>query len=134
MSVVCRLKHLSDFEWASVAQYVVYISSIAGLAEVNSRYVVDFPLGRLGSDRLLKRKQRVLFLLESNMKRVERFVGEHRSELNDNERAVLRTMYMQYKSNAETVKGHIEVASQCISEIELAIEMSWKEDEDDQLF
>ncbi len=61
---------------------------------------------------------------------IERFVGERRSELDENELAVLRSLYMQYKSNIETVKGHIEVIGTCMVEIELGILQSQEKEED----
>lgn len=116
-----KLKPLSDFEWASVSRYISYISSIASLQEINSNHVISFPLSRVGPEKLLKQKGRVLIALEGNKASVERFVGEHRSELDDNELAVLRTLYMQYRDNIETVKAHIDFAETCIVELELTL-------------
>ncbi len=125
-----KMLSLADFEWASTARYIVYISSIANLKEINSNHVISFPLGRLGPEKLLKQKERVLFVLEGNKVSIERFVGERRSELDENELAVLRSLYMQYKSNIETVKGHIEVIGTCMVEIELGILQSQEKEED----
>jgi len=103
-----ELLNLSDFEWASVARYIVYISSIANLKEVNTSHVHSFPLGRLGPKKLLKQKERILGVLEANKACIERFVGEHKGELDEGEMAILRTLYIQYRGNAEQVTGHID--------------------------
>jgi hypothetical protein len=116
-----KLRPLADFEWASAARYIVYVSCIAGLREINSSHVNSFSLTRLGPEKLLKQKERVLLLLEGNKASIERFVGEHMSELDDNELAVLRTLYLQYRDNVETVKGHIDFIGVCMVELELVL-------------
>ncbi len=129
-----KLLSLEDFEWASTARYIVYISGIANLREINSNHVISFPLGKMGPAKLLKQKERVLSLLEGNKTSIERFVGKRKNELDVNELAVLRCLYVQYKGNIETVKGHIEVIGTCLVEIELGILQSQEVDENDQLF
>lgn len=129
-----ELKSLADFEWASVARYIIYISSAAGLKEINSEHVFSFPLARIGPDRLLRQKKRVLLLLKGNRSCIERFVGVYRSELNDDELAVLRGLYLQYKDNEETVEGHIGVIEECIVEIEVGILQSKEGVENDMQF
>ncbi len=129
-----KLLLLSDFEWASTARYIVYISSIARLKEINCNHVVSFPLGRLSPEKLLKQKGSVLFDLEANKTKIERFVGEHKADLDVNELAVLRSLYFQYKNNAETVRGHIDIVKTCIEEIEVGILQSKEVDADDELF
>lgn len=109
MSKVSKLKSLSEFEWASVAQYMIYIASVAHLAEVNNDHVISFPLARIGPERLLRRKQKVLAVLELNTGNIERFVGSHSDDLEDGELSVLRTMYMQYRNGAVIVREHIRV-------------------------
>ncbi len=129
-----ELLSLSDFEWASAARYIVYISSIANLKEINSNHVISFPLGRLGPDKLLKQKENVLVSLEANRASIERFVGAHKDELDEDEMAILRTLYLQYKGNAETVRGHIDIIATCMVEIELGVLQSKEADSDDALF
>lgn len=129
-----KLLSLSDFEWASTARYIVYISSVANLKEINSNHVISFPLGRLGPVKLLKQKENVLSILEGNRTSIERFVGEHRAELDDNDLAVLRSLYLQYKGNAETVKGHIDIIETCLVEVELDIFQSKEAGEDEAVF
>jgi len=125
---------LSDFEWASAAKYIIYISTAAGLKEINSNHVISFPLGRIGPDRLLKQKERVLVLLEANKRSIERFAGEHKQDLGEKELAILRSLYFQYKANAETVKEHIQAIGECMVAIELGILNSQRKGEDDALF
>lgn len=129
-----KLLSLAVFEWASVARYIVYISSIAHLEEINSNHVISFPLARLGPDKLLKQKKGVLQALEDNKRHIERFVGEHRAELGDDELAVLRTLYLQYKGNAGVVREHIDIIRTCLVEIELGILQSQEVNDGDQLF
>ncbi len=134
MSDEGSLRCLADFEWASATQYIIYVSSAARLSEINSSHVVSFPLGRLGPEKLLKQKQRVLILLEGNKKNIERFVGERKSQLDENELAVLRSLYVQYKGNIETVKGHINYIEECEVELELALLKLQEKKEDDYPF
>lgn len=129
-----KLLTLSDFEWASAVHYIVYISRVAGLREINSNHVISFPLGRLGHEKLLKRKERVLASLEENRASIERFAGEKREELGDDELAVIRTIYLQYKANIETVKGHIEAIEVCLSEVRADIFHLTGEDDNEPEF
>ncbi len=125
-----ELKHLSDYEWAGVARYIMYISNAAGLREINSNHVISFPLARLGPDKLLKQKKRALLLLVANKAAIERFVGAFRAELDDDELAIMRSLYLQYKGNEETVREHIAVIETCIVEIEMGILQSKEVDDD----
>lgn len=129
-----KLLSLSDFEWASAARYIMYISTVAGLAEINVNRVNSFPLGMLGPDKLLKQKRAVLAALEGNKSRVERFAGERRKSLGKEELSVLRTLYMQYKGSAEVVRQHIDVIETCLVEIEMGILQSQEVDSEDELF
>jgi hypothetical protein len=134
MSDASQLRNLSDFEWASATQYISYISSVAGLAEINSNHVISFPLARIGPDKLLKQKRRVLILLEGNKKSIERLVGERKSDLDENELAILRSLYVQYKANIETVEAHISFILECIVEVELSLLKSREIEDDDYPF
>jgi hypothetical protein len=129
-----KLLTLSDFDWASAASYIIYVSGVAGLREINSNHVISFPLARLGPVGLLKQKTRVLALLEGNRESVERFVGEYKVSLGKRELAILRTMYLQYKDNIQTVKGHIEVIGICVAEVELDLLRFGEGGEDETLF
>lgn len=110
MNDVDQLKPLSAFEWASVSQYIVYVSSVAGLKELNSSDLISFPLARMGPMKLVARKVRALAALEGNKEQIERFVGRYEGELGDSEMSVLRSMYLQFKRSAEMVEEHIRVA------------------------
>lgn len=129
-----KLLSLSDFEWASTARYIVYISSMANLKEINSSHVISFPLGKLGPDKLLKQKGSTLLLLKGNLSAIAAFVGEHQHGLDVNELAVLRTLYMQYKSSIATVTSHIKVIGSLLIEIELDVLQSQEVSKDDALF
>lgn len=129
-----KLLSLSDFEWASTARYIVYISSMANLKEINSNHVISFPLGKLGPDKLMRRKDRTLSVLKGNLSSIAAFVGEHQHELGDTELAVLRSVYLQYKSNIETVTAHMEVIGTLLIEVELGIIQAQEVSDDDALF
>jgi len=129
-----KVLSLSDFEWASAARYIIYVSAVAGLQEISSNSVVSFPLGRIGPDKLLKQKERTFIALEANKRAVERFVGEHNRDLGEKEMAILRSLYLQYKSNAETVRNHIRAVGECMVAIELGILGSKEGGEDADLF
>ena len=103
-----KLKHLVDFEWATVARYMVYVSAVAGLKEINTDHVVSFPLARMGYSRLSSRLKRILSVLEGNVKALETFAGRFKGELTENELVVLRTIYVQHARSIETVKGHMK--------------------------
>ncbi len=104
-----KLQPISAFEWASVAQYVVYINGAAGLKEVNSDHVLCLPLAKIGPEKLLARKMRVALVLKSNLRSIEGFVGRFEAELEANEISVIRGMYRQFRDNLETVAGHMEL-------------------------
>ncbi len=125
---------MCEYEWASVAQYLVYISGAADLSEVSSDQVVSFPLARMGADRVVARKTRLLLLLENNVTRLERFVGAYKEELNENELAVLRTLYIQYQRNIETVNAHLKVARMYRDEVDGLPIFGVKEVGDEPLF
>jgi len=104
-----RLQPISAFEWASVTQYIVYISGVAELLEINSSHVERLPLATLGPAKLLSRKLKMSVVLKSNLRRLERFAERFKDELDKNELSVVRGMYRQYKNNLETVQRHLEV-------------------------
>ncbi len=104
-----KLQPISAFEWASVAQYVVYISGAASLKEVNSEHVLCLPLAKIGPEKLLARKMRVALILKSNLRSLEGFVARFEDELEDNEISVIRGIYRQFRDNLETVDGHMEL-------------------------
>lgn len=104
------LVSISSFQWASVAQYMVYISGAAGLYEINTDHVYCFPLARLGSERLVNQKRKVLGLLRSNIQSLEQFAGCHKDDLEETEMSVIRGLYRQTKMWIELVEGHISTA------------------------
>ncbi len=127
-----ELKSLSSFEWATVGRYMVYISCVAGLKEINSNHVYSFPLTQVGTIKLIARKTRVLAQLGGNMTALERFVGIHREKLEDDELAVIRSLYCQIKTWAEIVGGHLETAREFDAQEQL--ELTGVAEEDDVAF
>ncbi len=105
-----ELRTISSFEWASVTQYIVYISVLIGLHDVNCNHIVSFPLVGLGAKALIVRKQRMISVLEVNKAKLERFVCAKKEELGSDEMAVLRSMYVQWRKSIETMRGHVETA------------------------
>lgn len=105
-----KLLSISSFQWASVAQYMVYISGAAGLHEINTDHVYSFPLARLGVERLVNQKRKVLGLLSSNLQSLERFAFRCKGDLEENEMAVIRGLYRQTKTCIELAERHINTA------------------------
>lgn len=128
------LKRIADFEWASVAKYLMYISAAMELKEISSQRVTSFPLTRLGPERVLKQKWSVEKLLEWNISAVERFVGSRKDELGKHELVVLRGLYIQHKCNLETVKEHIRSAEFYRASVDVRLFEIEEGEEDELLF
>lgn len=128
-----KLLTISDFEWASVSRYLVYVSSVAGLVDVSSEHVHNFGLAKWGRSRLLAQKQRVLVIMTSNQKKLENFVGSRRDELREEEISVIRSIYVQTKRNIDTVKEHILIA-ESYRAAGMGDLLQEKGDQDDALF
>ena len=105
-----KLVSISSFQWASVAQYMVYISGAAGLHEINTDHVYSFPLARMGGERLVNQKRKVSGLLSENLQSLERFAGCHKDDLEESEMSVIRGLYRQTKMWIELIEGHINTA------------------------
>lgn len=103
-----KLKGLSDFGWASVAQYLVLVSGYAQLHEINADHVYSFPLSKIGPDKLKARKVKTLSLVVDNKDRLELFVKQLRSELCDEEIVVIRSMYRQFTEWENILTKHID--------------------------
>lgn len=106
---MCK-KRMADFEWASAARYIVHIEKLLGLQDVASGNIYSFPLGRIGPEKLEAKKRRLARTLSGNIAKLELFVGENKSDLGDNELAILRSMYVTMSSAHETCEGHAELA------------------------
>lgn len=104
-----QYKGLASFEWASVAQYLVYVSSASGMSEINFSHVISFPYAKLGGQSLKKRKVRLLALLRENMRCLQVFAGRLKDDLTPEELGVLRSLYKTYKLHCETVEKHLEL-------------------------
>jgi len=103
-----KLQPISAFEWASVTQYIVYISGAAQLLEVNSDHVRCLRLSKKGANTLLSQKLRMSVILKTNLRRLEGFVERFRGQLESTELSVIRGMYRQLKDNLETVERHMK--------------------------
>lgn len=129
-----KLHPLSAFEWASVSQYIVYISSVAGLEEINSDRVVSFPMARIGPDSLIVRKEKTLKVLERNVSRLEKFAAFKSEELGPYELSVLRSLYIQYRNNISTVKDHLRTARIYVDDERAGLFPVKEGDDDEPLF
>lgn len=98
---------LSSYEWASAAQYIQYVSRVAGLEEINSDHINSFSLSRHGPDFLIARKNRTLASLLTNMVALEQFVTCVEGHRKSDELAIIRTMYVQFRRACEKVEEHI---------------------------
>lgn len=135
MSDARSLKPLSAFEWASACQYIVYVSSVAGLEEINSSHVVSFPLCRMGAEKLVGQKERVLRSLVENRRSIECFADVNRGELGSGEMSILRSMYVQFRDWILIVEEHLRVANLYLEEPEPDLfEASEVEASDEPLF
>lgn len=129
-----ELKALCDFEWASVARYLIYVSEVAGLKEVSFNDVNSFLLARLGPEKLLKRKRRALAVLLGNIAALERFAGNYEGKVGSDELAVIRGIYIQYKNSVAIVERHIAVTLSFAEMVSRDLFEEDGEDEEDQLF
>ena len=125
------LKHIADFEWASVGRYMAYISGVMELKEISSHRVVSFPLSRLGPVTVLKQKRATARTLQANICALEVFVGERKKELESEELVVLRGLYIQYKCNLDTVREHIRSAEFYRASVDVSMFEVVEEDEDE---
>lgn len=103
-----KLMRVCDFEWASVCQYIVYLSNVAALDEIRMSGINDFPYATVGGMGLRRRKVKALSALKSNRSKLEAFVGVHRDSIEDVELAVIRGMYRQLVDGEKTVKNHLD--------------------------
>lgn len=101
------LKHISDFDWASVSTYLIWLEGAAGLIEINSSHVNSFPFAQFGPEKLEARKKNTLGRLELNLSRLEAFVGRNSNSLDKQEMAVIRGMYRSILGAKEVVQDHI---------------------------
>jgi len=103
-----RVMSIKDFEWAAAAQWIVWFASAAGVQEVGEVQINSFPLGRVGVDRLLKRKQKLQLVCDGNIAQIERFMGQWGKDVDSETLAVARAFYAQWKRYSETVKNHVD--------------------------
>lgn len=103
-----KLARLCDFEWASACQYIVYVSSIAGLHEVSADSVHSLSVVRGGVRGARMRKQKVLALLVENVSLLDAFVSEHSDDLGELELAILRSMRSSFKVSQVTVNEKLD--------------------------
>ncbi len=128
-----KMKHVRDFEYASVACYIVWLEFNLGLKDFNHDHVNSCALGRVSPARIVKRKRKLIALMLGNMKKLEVFAGKYEGELEDGEMVVLRSMYRQLKTSIETCNDHIRTAKLVAAMGQLSMDQSEGE-EDEPLF
>lgn len=106
-----ELKRVSDFEWASVGQYMAWLELNLKLHDINSNHVFSFPLATLGPLRLARRKSKTRTLLVDNMAKLERFVGSNKGELGEGELVVIRSVYRTLAQHAIMCREHEQQAN-----------------------
>jgi len=111
-----KLLSISDFEWASAAQYIVYISTLADLRETVVGDVFSFRFGKGGAQGLLGKKLKTLSLLQGNRRKLERLVGEKEKELGRNEIAVIRGMWQGISRSHEVVRVQADTLKEMVEE------------------
>lgn len=128
------LKGLADFEWASVAQYLVYIEATAKLKPLSEAQIYNFPLARLGPEKLIAQKRRTKHSIEANLSNLASFVGKFSDDMTDEEKVVLRSLYRTIKGSLETVTEHLETAKGLKKLDQLTVLASTEDTEDELPF
>lgn len=127
-----KLLSISHFEWASVAQYIVYVSAVANLVEIDDSCVHSFRLSVYGPGGLVKRKTKMLSILEGNIARLERFVATFKESLEPVELVVIRGIYRSHMDCVSIVKRHIDIAKS--QPIQASLFTDTEEGEDEEEF
>lgn len=127
---------LSDYEWSSLAHYISYVEIVTGMTQVNTGVLYSFKAGKRGFPGLAKRKAKAMAVLGENRRLLCVWVDLHRSELDNEELVVLRSMYRQISEAIDMVSEHEKRALELAKFIQLdAMDIVESEGEnDDQLF
>lgn len=110
-----KVLRMADFEWASGTKYIVYLSAVLELEEINMNSVYSFRLSSLGAKKLIGQKASERNKAVNNMKAVERWAGKNADTLAEEEKEILITMYNQYKGVVQTCVEHIETANKLVA-------------------
>lgn len=97
--------NMSDFEWATVAQYLSYIEMATDMVQVSTDAIYSFRVGKRGFPALERKKRVTKAVLEENRRVLCIWVDQKRGELSVNELVVLRSMY-------NTITGAIAIVSE----------------------
>lgn len=89
-----KLPRISDFEWASVAQYIAWAEMYLGLAQISTSQIYSFRIGMGGMGPLEAKKVAQLRVVRDNKKKIETYAGGDRTSHEPAELAVLRSMYV----------------------------------------
>jgi hypothetical protein len=124
-----------DFEWASVARWLVWASDYMQLKEINWSHVTDFSL-RDGLGRVKSRKKRVLERITENLSKIERYAsglkqGAKKGLDVDTELVALRSLYSQHMDAKLTVSDQLDRVEHLGKLSEKAIPSLFEEEEAD---
>lgn len=91
---------ISDYQWASVGNYVAHLEQILVLTEVSGEAVYSFRIDSGGFNKLRRRKEKIVRVLEKNNAKLCVYVEQNKAKLGGAEMVVIRGMY---KSNLEAI-------------------------------
>lgn len=103
-----KVMHISDYEWASACQYIVWVSTQIGIKDVSASDVFSFPVSRYGPKLLIARKVRTQALLQENMDAILDWVHEYKQELTQDEMNIVRGIWRSMLDSKELVAEQIE--------------------------
>lgn len=105
---------LSKLDFLTVAQFLHYVEAEARLQDFATHAVYSFQVVPKGLDALLKRKKKLLKMLNKNNQKLAEWVELYHPEGDAKERAVLRSLYYQTRISIQIVSRHVEVAEDLI--------------------
>lgn len=117
-----RIVRMSDFEWACAARYIEYISVTLQLNDIDMERVLGFRLRNTATRectiaslrQLARQKERFLEVVTTNSEKLTNWVRERQHEgyvFEQEELAVLRSLYKQYTAVIELLDDHVDRAN-----------------------
>ncbi len=110
------LLRVSDFDFASVSRWVAWFSQEAGLRDLDVGGFRSFGVTESGYVGLKRKKEAQLASVESNMKKIERWVEAHEGKIDEEELVLIRSMYRQCLEVSKGVREHVESAKNIVKQ------------------
>lgn len=105
-----EIRTLSDFSWASATQYITWLEGAANLVEVNWDQVHSFELAKIGPDKTIAKNNRLIKVIEENIKKLEGFAGRYKGKLEQDDLSVVRSVYSSMRGAVITLKQQNSLA------------------------